>query len=186
MKISVEQMSGYQVEYHASKRGSWEVTTPEAEEILGTGDTLEEAKNRARAQLAKRKVKVEVPFLTSRTFVRGVATGIHAGTNNVLVRTERPFARGEKTEQLTGYGSREVLRADMPDEAKFRLQVARAMEREAASKIRAIEREYGMDLRGEVREAIDREVERKLERERERGPLTEADRVGQPLLGGRF
>ena len=96
-------ISGVEVEVWARMGGvydaEWQIEKPgEDGERLGSGETLKQAKAQARTKLAKRKVKVEVPFrlLNGR---RGIATGIHSGNGNVTV-TYPTTGRPGFTDQL--------------------------------------------------------------------------------------
>src|SRR5262245_429747 len=84
--IAKDKIAGNDVDIHANSTGRWYIYEPDTESgALGSGETLEQAKNQARATLAKQKVKVEVKFV-DRTGKRGIAHGIHAKSRDTLVR----------------------------------------------------------------------------------------------------
>lgn len=120
-------------------------------EVIGRGETLDKAKAQARAALAKRRVKVEVPFVTKQG-ERGVAHGIHQRNRTVLVRMG---ASGSAAE-LQGYS--EQFRPDIPADVLERFleagRAAQLLEKERS----AISKEWSLDLRKAVVCAIDEAV----------------------------
>lgn len=95
--------------------GQWYITPPTEEgkpAWTATGERLDEAVAKARHEINKRKVKIAVDYRTAHGD-HGVATGLHGGTGNIIVRVTDPNGR-ERTEQIPGYRTT-VFRPDTPD-----------------------------------------------------------------------
>lgn len=115
--------------------------------------SVEAATDTARAALAKRKVKVRVPFWF-KDGRRGWAYGIHAGNGDVLVEDRH----GVKDRLSTSrYYHREsagvtkgVLVADTPAERVKRLLQLRKLIKKCEDEAREIEQWYGLDLQALV------------------------------------
>lgn len=132
---------------------------PGDDEVVAVGASVNEVRQEAAKGIAKNKVRVEIPFITKRG-VRGIATGFHSRTKEVLVKVETP--EGEhKTDQWSKY------HWDVFDEStpvsKIDEWVRLNHERgEITDKITDIEREFIIDLSVKVREAINQKVEEKF------------------------
>ncbi len=151
MRIGTQTIAGQSVEIHASTQGRWSITMPDTEDrsSLGSGETLEAAIEQARRAIAKRKVRVEVPFITL-TGDKGVATGRHAANRDILVRI------GEKAERLDDYAR--ALQPDTPAEELTKLTAAKATEKQAQREQRRIENEYKLELGRAVDAAIEAKI----------------------------
>jgi hypothetical protein len=135
------------LEVFASPTGTWWLYDSD-HNLLGSGETLDQAKAKARATMKKDSVRVDVPFLT-RDLKPGVATGFHAGTRKVLARID-----GE-ARQLEGWSGAGYLRADMPAAERERLLALDEQAKQLEREIKGIEKSYGLDLRKAVEEAIE-------------------------------
>lgn len=78
-----------QVEVHVGATGQFTIMMPGDgnRRSLANAATLEAAKQAASVELRKRAVKVSVPFIT-RDGKKGVATGRHAGNQDILATLE--------------------------------------------------------------------------------------------------
>ncbi len=147
MKLKDEEIAGIAVEIHVSTSGGFIVTNAKGDK-LGNGYELDKAIAAARATLAKSKVKVSVPFRTT-AGETGVATGIHAGTKNVLVRI------GGESMQADYGVLRKVLRGDTPSDVLDRLAAIVKQATSLETERPQIEREYKFDLKRAVETAIE-------------------------------
>jgi hypothetical protein len=163
--VGTDTIAGVEVEILANARGAWEITTSQEggrrePERLGYAaeGTLDEAKSRARTVLAKRKVKVEVPFRL-RDGSYGVATGIHAGTGAVLARViRRGREQAEQIERRT-----DAFKPETPDEAFDKMTSLKEQQSALYSEQKALEDEWAIDrygLKGAVSDAISDATER--------------------------
>ena len=152
MFLTSAKVGGVDVEVHVYSDGRFMLQTPKDDggEMLGIGDTLEQAKTTARKELNKRKVKVEVPFLTANG-EKGTATGLHAGTRKVLTTVET--YSGTRSEQIETYAKR--YKADTPAKVLGRLADLREMQNKAAVEIRALDGEYQFTVGAAVKQAIE-------------------------------
>lgn len=161
MRIKSDKISGVEVEIHATENGYWQVRLPGDDSYggLGQADTLEKAKQQARTALAKKKVKVSVPFTIiwhsndTAEARRGTATGIHAKSYDVLVR----YADGE-ADTIGSYGT--VFRDDVPQDVIDRYILLSTEMRKKQVEMRTIENQHKLDLKKAVREAIEAEARR--------------------------
>lgn len=140
--------------YVSTGNGTFSIKLPapeegEREENLGHGETLEAAKNSARAALSKRKVKVEVPFILE-DGRRGVADSRHARNRTVLCTI------GDHRDELPGRAT--VFQADTPDVELKRFIELTSRITELAREAKLIEEEWTFD----IGRAVDRAVEEKL------------------------
>src|SRR5580765_3674997 len=91
--IGMKEINGEQYEIHAGKYGEWSIHAPKQEGddkptiSLGAGDTLHKAVANARVAINKTKVKLKIHFITL-DGERGVATGKHARTRQILTTIE--------------------------------------------------------------------------------------------------
>lgn len=115
--------------------------------------TLDEAITKAKRELGKRKVKLDIPFI-AQDGAHGVATGRHSGTGYVLARI------GGESMQLSGYQDRLVFPGDVDPEVVERYGQAQADKRDAEQRIAAIKSEQMIDLDKVVEAAIDEHVRR--------------------------
>jgi len=150
--ITTKEVLGTEVEIHVDKFGSFRVM--EDDRALGHGDTLDAAIAKARVELNKRKVKVEVPFLT-RAGENGVATGFHARNRTVLTRVD-----GE-SHAFEPMSARRMFPPDMPKAKLQRYLTLREQESTIKREINEIEREFEYDVYGAVTRAIDAAIEAK-------------------------
>jgi len=161
-RIKSDKIAGTDVEIHATENGHWLVMGDDGEGNfsvrLGHSETLSAAKKQAQTELAKKKVKVAVPFVVIRWqdgsvpyFSRGIAHSLHAKSNDALVR----YDDGE-TDSIGSYGvvfNGDTPRMTLDNYAKL------ATERKAIQDaMRQIESTYKIDLRSAVRQAINAEA----------------------------
>lgn len=145
------EMLGEDLVIRASASGRFTLALDDRE--IGSGETLEQAKSKARTELNKRRVKVAVPFLLE-DGRRAVATQRHAGNRTVLYEID-----GQK-DSLPGYGTgSKVFKAETPPETIARLADLRQQARDAEFGQREIEKEWGVD----IGKAVDRAVAEALE-----------------------
>lgn len=156
MKLNDVEILATPCEVHVTEDGVFSVylrNRADAEDArsLASDVTLDAAIEKAKPEVRKRKVKVAVPFVTT-SGKRGVATGFHAGTGNVLVT----WADG-KTEQLSRrYGNQpQHLRADTPPTKLTRLEQIREESEALVTEAQAIRREHQLDLLTAVETAIE-------------------------------
>jgi hypothetical protein len=86
MLLTTIEIRKTEVEVHVNNTGHFFIKAVSAEErsrALGSGDTLEKAKQAASVELRRRAVKVSVPFRTT-TGEQGIAHSRHAGNNDVM------------------------------------------------------------------------------------------------------
>lgn len=127
--LGTREVNGVELELHANVQGTFWLREPDGEE-MGRGDTLDQAVQQARTEINRRKVKVEVPFVTLKG-ERGIATGRHGGHGKVLARVNG------KATTLDTYAA--VLRGDTPPEVVAEIkrhQQAMAAARAAEFKLR--------------------------------------------------
>ena len=165
VEVGLKEILGNTYEIHADSYGRWYIVTPLAENaeederprnrVIGQGETLDAAVTAARVELNKRKVKVEVPFLT-RAGEKGVAIGFHARNKTVLIRLEpnQPGALDQST-------ARRCFPTDMPKAKLQRYITLTTQMREMRNETNAIEREFEFDLYRATQKAIDAAVEAK-------------------------
>lgn len=162
-QVGVKELSGIPMEFHATMSGGWQVYEQAVEgderdlrdRAVASGDTIEKAENNARAELAKRKVKVSVHFITEGG-ARGVAYGWHARTRKILVRVN------DKAEQFDSY--RYVMKPDTPQEDVDHLREIREEMAKLKAEERTIKNKYKLDLGPAVTKAIDEAVARNKEK----------------------
>lgn len=150
--IATKEVLGTEVEIHVDRYGSFRIM--DDDKALGHGDTLDAAIAKARAELNKRKVKVEVPFLT-RAGEKSVATGFHARNKSVLTRVE-----GE-AHAFEPMSARRMFPPDMPKDKLQRYLTLQEQQSKIKREINEIEREFEYDVYGAVTKAIDAAVEAK-------------------------
>jgi hypothetical protein len=110
--------------------------------LLASGETLEAAKRTASAKLARRKVRVRVPFRTLRGGT-AVATGYHATSGKVVT------TNGEHQ-----YPQTVVFPDDVPQDVLDRYAELHRQAHVTERAVRAIEREHTTTLRALVDAAI--------------------------------
>lgn len=154
--IANDQMSGVDVAINALSNGTWMITVPgdgnERGQAIGQGDTLEKAKAQARTWVAKRKVKVAVPFFSPTTGQAGIATGLHARTRSVLVR----YDDGE-TDQIMPHTT--VLGGDTPREKVEEMTAAQDEVRRLRGVARDIQEAHELKLGAAVERAIEEKIQ---------------------------
>lgn len=130
-----------------------------------TGDTWEAMENSAKVQASKAKIKVSIPYVqldstplsAEQRFERRTATGLHAGSGNVLYTDE-----SGKPGQETGSWRNDFMKPLSPeDESEYLGLIAR--QSELNSRITAIEMKYRFDggLRAEVGRVVSAEHARR-------------------------
>jgi len=150
--VGTKNILNVDVEIHVDKYGTFSLR--EDDKVLGSGDTLDAATAKARQELNKRKVRVEVPFLT-RAGEKGVATGFHARNRTVLTRVE---GEAHAFETMT---ARRMFPPDMPKDKLQRYLTLQEQQSTIKREINQIEREFEYDLYGAVAKAIDAAIEAK-------------------------
>jgi hypothetical protein len=161
MRLDEIEIAGVLVRVDVNRSGRFYIVEAAAEDhqTLGLGDTLEEAKNNARREIAKRKVKVEVPFRTMKG-ERGVATGRRAGSRKIQAKFTDEITGRTHSEQLDGY--HDVLRSDTPDEAILQYKEYQQQRNEIYSKERALLDQWKLHLGQAVDEAVAAKAEEKV------------------------
>lgn len=175
VKTDTREISGHEVEVFAITSpgnsysdGRWSVCLKSKDgttgEEIGRAESLDKAISQARTKLAKKKVKVEVPFRL-RSGKRGVATGIHGGTGNVTARIEQWSGRMDP-EQLQARD--QVFKAETPDSVFDRLNAIRDETNRLHDEQREIENEWNLNsygIKSEVEDAVDAAAEKAIEGE---------------------
>jgi hypothetical protein len=147
-------ISGHDYPIEVNERGTW--ACPSLRIEAATRNGLEEKAKRA---TAKAKVKVEVPFTAlqqtygSATLRDYTATGLHAGTGNVMIRDNKTG----KSSQLPGYHYGKTLRrlADEEKQAGHHLLEAHIAAKRAWDKWLS---DHLIDLEAEVTRAVERKM----------------------------
>lgn len=147
--IGRKDINGQEVEIHADSHGMWRLRLDGQE--IGNGETLDAATAKARNAINKRKVKVNVPFVT-RGGQRGVATGFHGGTNKLLVRVDGEAMQYDRHVK--------VLRADTSDDMLKEMLDKRSQARKLVAEADAIEKEHAFNLLHAVTTAVDAGIAR--------------------------
>lgn len=109
-------ISNQDVDVYVSKNGTFSVyrsSTSEDDTALGSARTLEDAIQKAKTTIAKRKVKVNIPFYTQNGKA-GRITGRHGGNGKILVRVN-----GESS-QWSDYTK--VIKPDAPIDSIERIK----------------------------------------------------------------
>lgn len=83
-EIGTIDVNGVQCEVSASIHGQWYIRDFDSKEGLGSGDSLDEARIKARAAINKKKIKYEAPFVT-RDGKPGFVYGTHSRTEKMLI-----------------------------------------------------------------------------------------------------
>lgn len=108
---------------------------------LGSADTLEAAKRKARTELGKRRVEVAVPFVT-RDGRQGIAIKRNLTTRGIIVEIE-----GERDEIGSGFGGRrQTLKEGTPAAVTSRLVELDEIISTAKAEESKLEDEWKMDL----------------------------------------
>lgn len=127
------------------------------------GETWDAMETSAKAQAAKAKIRVAVPYVMMRwnrwhkpEFTRRTATGLHSSNGNVL------YTDGHSTGQETGTETRR--RPFSPEDETAYLELV-TRHREIGLQIRDLEQKYAFEhgLTGAVQVAIDAEHKRREE-----------------------
>jgi len=148
--VSDIEVNNIALELHADKYGNWSVLERHEggkSKTLGQGDTPDKAKNLARIELNKRKIKVEVHFITMNG-ESGVATGFHARNSTVLARME-----GGNAEQFSSSQRVFSNRID-EDEIDRYIEIGDEI-KSLQQEQRKIRDDYEIVLASEVKQAID-------------------------------
>jgi len=148
--VGTKEILGQEYDIDVSKYGVFYIKDVAGEDgrsdILGSGDTLDQATAKARIELNKRKVKVQVPFIT-KNGQRGMATALHGRNRKVLTT----LADGAK--QAVDQHTR-VFKPDMPKEVLDSYLDKVQRERELTAEIRKIDKEWEFSLGQTVIAAI--------------------------------
>jgi hypothetical protein len=147
--LGTKEILGTEVEVHADKYGTFRIN--DGDKVIGSGDTLDAAVTKARQELNKRKVKVEVHFMT-RDGKRGVATGFHGRNHTVLTRV------GGEAQAFEPTSARRMFPPDMPKAKIQRYLTLKEQEKQIRADINAIDREFEFDLWSATTKAIDAAV----------------------------
>jgi hypothetical protein len=154
--VGDKEILGETVEIHADQYGSWRIMLPPPEgeegrsEAIGSSDkSLDAAMNAARAELNKRRVKVEVNFIT-KSGKPGTATHIDHRSRSVIARV------GDAPAKLSPH--EKSFKPDIPFDV-LRDYLARAEEmQELARQQRAVEKEWETTVYADVKHEIDQKV----------------------------
>lgn len=147
MKLKEEEIAGVNVEIEVNNNGQFTIKNASGDK-LGSNYELDKAITSARAMIAKSKIKVSVAFRTA-AGEYGIATGIHAGTKNVLARI------GDQSMQMDYGPLKSVLKANTPQYKLDRLGMIVTQMRDLETERLQIEREYKFDLKHAVEVAIE-------------------------------
>lgn len=154
IKINDEVLGGIDCTIWCSRDGRFVVTANatgnpfDEEVVVARANMYDDVIAGARQKISRSKVRVRVEFFTPEGRP-GVATGIHAGSSRVVARID-----GGASEQLGGYSSRTYLRGDTPPEKLDELRQLRQDIAAREARLRAITREFGMDLHSVVDVAV--------------------------------
>lgn len=154
--VGTEQINNVDVEIHASQYGTWTIRekgVEGSEGVLGNGDTVEKAKNNARTELNKRKVKVAVNFYLANGYHHGIAHGIHGRTRKILAKV------GSKAMQLDSYTG--ALKGDTPKDVRDHLRDIDDEISKLQREKREIVKQWNLDLSRAVDTAIKEAIEAK-------------------------
>jgi hypothetical protein len=144
MKVGVRQINGVDTEVHADPHGMFQIQVDG--KVMGSGNTLDAAITKARAEINRTKTKVEVKFIT-KDGERGVATGMHSRNRTILARIG-----DDKSEQLQiNY---QALSPDMPPAKLKRWLEIQDQLRTLQAEQRTLDNQYGIRLRERVEDAI--------------------------------
>jgi hypothetical protein len=149
MLLKTDNIAGTDVEVHVTGNGRFNVKRADDEHVLlGIDATMEDALAKARTTLAKRKVRVNVPFRTL-DGEHGLATGLHGGTGRVMARLD-----GEAC-QMDNATLAKALRADTPQDVIDRYIELTNTVRAAQTEQRTIQRDHSLALEQAVKDAVD-------------------------------
>lgn len=149
MKLKDETILRTECEIHVSKGGHFEVylagrAEEEGARALAGDSTLEGAIARAKPAIRARRVRVKVPFFTTRGEKR-VAVGIHAGTGNVLL---------DNGEQWSG-SFRDAMSGDTPQKLIDEMVRLNGEYHECYNRVAHIQQKYKLNVLKAVEKAID-------------------------------
>ncbi len=147
VKVGTDTILNQELDVYADTSGYWELKI--GNESIGTGDTIEKAKAKARTFLAKRKVKVEVNYLTHEGKL-GACSGRHAKTRKLLVRV------GNVSSQTDAYRNIEqpLFKVETPREVIERCAQAKDEIRVLEQERREIIERHSINLSDVVDKAI--------------------------------
>lgn len=151
MELRNETISGRECSVHVDVYGRFTVQT-ESGDPLGRGKTMDEALDAAKITLAKRKVRVKIPFIAA-TGEHGTGTGMHAGTGAVLASFD-----GVNGIQLSTATETNVFPEGTDADIVEEYMSAVAAEKKAKITQSKIKREHMVDLREVVETACDRVI----------------------------
>lgn len=145
--IGQKEIRGVTCDVEADLMGRFTVRLPGEHQSLGYADTLDGAIQQASRKLAQSKVTVAVEFFT-KSGEAGVATGLHAGTGNVMARI------AGKTYQLT-YNENRVFDRAMPPDVLERYLTIESQRRALGREMSQIDAQWRIDLDQAVKAAIE-------------------------------
>lgn len=168
MKLTDIDILATPCEVHVSTRGYFTVylrghADDEGAKPLASEATFDAAVEKAKPQVRQRKTKVAVAYYDlSRSYdqakalgeqstwvwTSGLATGIHAGTGNVLA------AVNGKSEQLSSYRRIMLYRGDMPKEVRQQIVELRTQADAVSDQMKKLNDEWQFDIAEAVQAAI--------------------------------
>lgn len=152
MVIKTDNISGTQIEVSVNTYGQFSISLSANGTTIAYGDMMEQVYQKARAYIAKRKVKVSIPFRTS-VGEHGVATGIHSSNGSVLAKIDGVAL------QMNGRGNNSVvLKADTPEEDIARLIKITEIVRNLTAEEKRIEFRNSLNLKSAVDKAIEEAI----------------------------
>lgn len=162
MKLAEIEVLATACEVHVSDGGTFSVyllghADEEGARALASSSTMVDAVEKAKPEVRKRKVKVDVPFYRMRgsrfddwSFEQGTAHGFHAGTGNVMATED-----GSSVQIATsGYRSDKLYRGDTPQEARDELVRLREESIAREKRVRELDEQWTVDIAEAVQTAI--------------------------------
>ena len=166
-QVGVRTINGVDTEVHADPHGTFQIVIDG--KTVGSGNTLDAAITKARAEINRTKTKVEVRFIT-KDGEHGVAHGMHSRNRTILAKIG-----DDQAEQLQiGY---QALSPDMPPAKLKRWLAIQEQLKALQSEQRTLDSQYGIRLRERVEAAINEAQKKTL------GGVTAA--AAERRLGGK-
>lgn len=154
--VGTKNILGEQYDIEVSQYGVFYIQERDEDDkrvILGSGETLDEATAKARTELNKHKVKVDVKFITKKG-QKGTATGFHGRDKRILVQ----MSNGDRTPMNS---SARVFKPAMPDEKLDEFISKTEKIQQLESEIRQILSEWEFPLATRVKYAIEEALKNK-------------------------
>lgn len=151
--ITNREIVGAPTEVFVDQYGTFHIYDAEDEDqsrSLGHGDTLDAAVAKARTELNRRRVEVNVEFVTVRG-ARGVATKRHAKNHTVMARVDG------QSEQLDP--STKVFKPDTPADVVTQYMDGQEKQRKLAEQLRGIANTHVVSLYKLVDDAVKEAME---------------------------